>query len=112
MGSKKKHIPDTNVILHDYQCLKHFRENDIFLPIATLKELDNFKKGSKRLNFNARKFIREPDCPTTGKLPQKALPVGEEKGMPCIIRRNVLSKSRLIFFMDSGPGAGIACQTA
>jgi len=34
MGTKKNFVIDTNVILHDYNCLKNFQENDIYLPIV------------------------------------------------------------------------------
>lgn len=44
MGTKKNFVLDTNVILHDYNCLKNFQENDIYLPIVVLEELDKFKK--------------------------------------------------------------------
>ena len=43
MGTKKNFVLDTNVILHDYNCLKNFQENDIYLPIVVLEELDKFK---------------------------------------------------------------------
>ena len=36
MGAKKNFVIDTNVILHDYNCLKNFQENDIYLPILSL----------------------------------------------------------------------------
>ena len=41
MGTKKNFVLDTNVILHDYNCLKNFQENDIYLPLVVLEELDN-----------------------------------------------------------------------
>lgn len=47
MGAKKNFVIDTNVILHDYNCLKNFQENDIYLPIVVLEELDKFKKGGE-----------------------------------------------------------------
>ena len=49
MGTKKNFVIDTNVILHDYNCLKNFQENDIYLPLVVLEELDKFKKGTSRL---------------------------------------------------------------
>ena len=61
MGAKKNFVIDTNVILHDYNCLKNFQENDIYLPIVVLEELDKFKKGNEQINFNAREFLRELD---------------------------------------------------
>jgi PhoH-like ATPase len=85
MGTKKNFILDTNVILHDYQCLRSFQENDIFLPVATLEELDKFKKGSEQINYNAREFIRELDRLTADKLPPKGVSIGEGKGMLFVI---------------------------
>ena len=61
MGTKKNFVIDTNVILHDYNCLKNFQENDIYLPLVVLEELDKFKKGNEQINFNAREFVRELD---------------------------------------------------
>lgn len=61
MGTKKNFVLDTNVILHDYKCIYNFQENDIFLPIVVLEELDKFKKGNEEINYNARQFAREID---------------------------------------------------
>ncbi|MDR1981373.1 MAG: PhoH family protein [Tannerellaceae bacterium] len=65
-GIKKNFILDTNVILHDYKCIENFQENDIFLPIVVLEELDKFKRGNEQINYNAREFVRELDM-VTGK---------------------------------------------
>lgn len=62
MGSVKKNfILDTNVILHDHECIEKFQENDIYIPITVLEELDKFKKGTEQVNYNARAFIRKLD---------------------------------------------------
>jgi len=37
---KKLFVLDTNVLMHDPTCLFRFDEHDLFLPIATLEELD------------------------------------------------------------------------
>ena len=65
MGAKKNFVLDTNVILHDYKCVENFQENDIYLPIVVLEELDKFKKGSEQINYNAREFVRELDLLTS-----------------------------------------------
>ena len=57
----KNFVLDTNVILHDYECIDKFEDNDIYVPIVVLEELDKFKKGSDQVNFNARAFIRKLD---------------------------------------------------
>ena len=80
MGKKKNFVLDTNVILHDYKCVDNFQDNDIYLPIATLEELDKFKKGSDQLNYNARAFIRELDRITVNDLSLKGVSLGAGRG--------------------------------
>ena len=60
MGTKKNFVLDTNVILHDYNCLKNFQENDIYLPLVVLEELDKFKKGNEQINFTS--VCRDKQC--------------------------------------------------
>ena len=57
-SSPKTFILDTNVILHDSDCINNFQEHDIVIPITVLEELDQFKKGNQSLNFHAREFVR------------------------------------------------------
>jgi len=58
---KKTFILDTNVILHDYNAIYNFEENDVVIPIVVFEELDKFKKGNGIINFNARHIMRELD---------------------------------------------------
>ena len=85
MGAKKNFVIDTNVILHDYNCLKNFQENDIYLPIVVLEELDKFKKGNDQINFNAREFVRELDLVTDDNLFSKGASLGEGLGKLFVI---------------------------
>ncbi|MEI8382361.1 MAG: PhoH family protein [Planctomycetota bacterium] len=57
----KLFVLDTNVILHDANCLRNFEENDVAVPITVLEELDRFKKGNEDINFQARAFLRRMD---------------------------------------------------
>lgn len=77
---KKNFVLDTNVILHDYKCLENFEENDIYLPIVVLEELDRFKRGSDQINYNAREFVRELDLLTSNDLFLKGASLGPGKG--------------------------------
>jgi PhoH-like ATPase len=54
----KLYILDTNVLLHDPQCLFRFEEHDIYIPFVTLEELDNKKQGTQDVNRNARQATR------------------------------------------------------
>ncbi len=58
---KKTFILDTNVILHDFDAIYSFEENDVVIPIVVIEELDKFKKGNSIINFNARQVMRELD---------------------------------------------------
>lgn len=89
MGTKKNFVIDTNVILHDYNCLKNFQENDIYLPIIVLEELDEFKKGTEQINFNAREFVRELDLITDDNLFSTGAPLGEGLGRLFVVTGTV-----------------------
>jgi PhoH-like ATPase len=80
MGTKKNFVLDTNVILHDYKCVHNFEENDIYIPIVVLEELDHFKKGNEQINYNAREFSRELDLIANDKLFKNGAELGEGKG--------------------------------
>lgn len=64
MASRKKNktvklfVLDTNVLLHDPTCLYRFEEHDVFIPIITLEELDEHKKGMSEVARNARQASR------------------------------------------------------
>ena len=57
---------DTNVLMHDPTSLFRFEEHDIFLPMATLEELDNNKKGMTEVARNARQASRYLDEMVSG----------------------------------------------
>ena len=76
----KLFVLDTNVILHDSDCLHQFKQHDIILPITVLEELDKFKKGNETLNFHARHFLKEIDEISSDGIFNGGLPIGRNKG--------------------------------
>lgn len=86
MGTKKNFVLDTNVILHDSNCLKNFQENDIYLPIVVFEELDKFKKGNEQINFNARDFVRELDRLSDKNLFSVGVPLGDGLGRLFVVQ--------------------------
>ncbi|MFC5300982.1 PhoH family protein [Azospira restricta] len=54
-------VLDTNVLMHDPTSLYRFEEHDVYLPIMTLEELDNNKKGMSEIARNARQATRTLD---------------------------------------------------
>jgi PhoH-like ATPase len=59
---KKTFVLDTNVLLHNAECITSFADNDVVLPMAVLEELDRFKKLNDELGRNARQVIRAIDA--------------------------------------------------
>jgi PhoH-like ATPase len=55
---KKLFVLDTNVLMHDPTSLFRFEEHDLYLPIATLEELDSHKRGLSDVSRNARQASR------------------------------------------------------
>jgi len=65
---KKLFVLDTNVLMHDPTSLFRFDEHDVYLPIATLEELDQHKRGLSDVSRNARQASRFLDEIVTGDL--------------------------------------------
>lgn len=61
-GSTKVFVLDTNVLMHDPTSLFRFEEHDVYLPMMTLEELDNHKKGMSEVARNARQVSRTLDA--------------------------------------------------
>ena len=52
-------VLDTNVLLHDPQCLHKFEDNTLAIPVEVLEELDKKKSALGELGFSARKVHRD-----------------------------------------------------
>ncbi len=60
-ASTKLFVLDTNVLMHDPTSLFRFEEHDLYIPMVTLEELDNNKKGVSEVARNARQASRYLD---------------------------------------------------
>jgi PhoH-like ATPase len=87
-SQNKIFVLDTNVLMHDPTSLFRFEEHDVFLPMITLEELDNHKKGMTEVARNARQASRFLDEIVSG------TPADIEKGFS-LARRNQGSSGRL-----------------
>src|SRR5262245_36256366 len=54
-------VLDTNALMHDPTSLFRFDEHDLYLPMATLEELDSNKQGMSEVARNARQASRYLD---------------------------------------------------
>ncbi|MFV0291646.1 MAG: PhoH family protein [Mangrovibacterium sp.] len=80
VSKPKIFVLDTNVILHDHNCIYQFQDNDVIIPITVLEELDNFKKGNELINFQAREFTRKLDRLSDGDLFGNGVQLGKDMG--------------------------------
>lgn len=60
-ATRKLFVLDTNVMLHDPSCFFRFEEHDVYLPLVTLEELDNHKKGTTETARHGRQVSRTLD---------------------------------------------------
>ncbi len=77
---KKLFVLDTNVLMHDPTSLFRFDEHDLYLPIATLEELDQHKRGLSDVSRNARQASRFLDEIVTGEDIKHGLPLRTRDG--------------------------------
>jgi PhoH-like ATPase len=77
---KKLFVLDTNVLMHDPSSLFRFDEHDLYLPIATLEELDSHKRGLSDVSRNARQASRFLDEIVSGDI-TAGLPIRTKDGM-------------------------------
>ncbi|MBS1272205.1 MAG: PhoH-like protein [Candidatus Marinimicrobia bacterium] len=96
-------VLDTNVILHDSECIYHFQEHDIVIPITVLEELDSFKKGNETLNFHAREFVRELDALSGDHLFNGGVDIGEKNGKISISLEKQFHKDLQFNFSEHKP---------
>ncbi|MFO7844381.1 MAG: PhoH family protein [Bacteroidales bacterium] len=112
MKKKKKiFVIDTNVILHDFNCLYKFQENNVVLPIVVLEELDHLKKGESQINFNAREFTRELDKISGDKLFNGGISLGKELGKLSIVTGKPFSEKLESSFPEPTPDHRILAIT-
>jgi len=59
--TRKTFVIDTNVLVHDPECIKKFKDNDVVIPLSVLEELDSLKRHADEVGKNAREMMRYID---------------------------------------------------
>ena len=79
--AKKNYLLDTSVYLTDANSIFEFGNNDIFIPLKVLEEIDKHKKRQDSAGTNARRIIRTLDgLRASGDL-QKGVRIEKGKGL-------------------------------
>ncbi len=58
---KKNYILDTNVLVHDPNCLEKFEDNVVIIPLIVLEEIDGLKKNHGSIGRHTREIARKLD---------------------------------------------------
>lgn len=77
---KKNYVLDTNVYLTDFNAIYSFEDNDIFVPLKVLDEIDKHKKRQDSVGHNARQTIRILDELREQGTLQAGVSLGEGRG--------------------------------
>ena len=107
MATRKKpkiFVLDTNVILHDHNAIRNFKDNDLVIPVAVIEEVDKFKKGNDSLSFNARGFMRDINKLTDKKeFNGKGIPLGPGLGSLTVLPNKPFPEAMKEMFIDDIP---------
>src|SRR5574340_573407 len=95
----KLFVLDTNVLMHDPTSVFRFEEHDIYVPMMTLEELDNNKKGMSEVARNARQASRTLDTVVSGAEHHM------ERGIPLLGPSRELASGRLFVQTEAINGA-------
>tara|TARA_Y100000592_G_scaffold100480_1_gene180731 strand:+ start:1691 stop:3028 length:1338 start_codon:yes stop_codon:yes gene_type:complete len=88
--AKKNYVLDTSVFLTDADSIFKFSNNDIFVPLKVLEEIDGHKKRQDSVGINARKIIRTFDeLRNKGSL-QKGVRIAKGAGIIKVVSYEVL----------------------
>ena len=91
--AKKNYLLDTSVYLTDADSIFAFENNDVFIPLKVLEEIDKHKKRQDSVGSNARRIIRTLDeLRTRGNL-QKGVRLGKSKGLVRVMSYSCLTGS-------------------
>lgn len=93
--AKKNLIIDTNVFLSDSECFTRFQNNDLFIPIKVLEELDKHKTRQDSVGFHARRTIKKFDALRVSGSLSKGVRLGKGLGMLKVLKVEELAVDKL-----------------
>jgi PhoH-like ATPase len=93
--AKKNIVIDTSVFLTDAQCIFKFDNNDIFIPLKVLEEIDKHKKRQDSVGFNARNAIKNFDILRARGSLSKGVRLDKGKGIIRVIKASEICLEEL-----------------
>lgn len=93
--SKKIYVLDTCVLLHDPASIYKFEENDVYIPLAVIDDLDNQKKLPGALGYLAREVLRHINEFDLKQLTSNGVDVNEKKGKLFLFNIDIVMNDNL-----------------
>ena len=93
--AKKNLIIDTNVFLSDSECFNKFSNNDLFVPVKVLEELDKHKTRQDSVGFHARQTIKKFDSLRASGSLSKGVRLGKGLGLIKVLKVEELALDEL-----------------
>ena len=93
MAIKKNYVLDTSVCLTDAEAIYKFGNNDLFLPLKVLEEIDKHKKRQDSVGLNARSIIRFLDELRKNNSLQKGVRIAKGKGILRVVTYESVKKT-------------------
>ena len=89
--AKKNFIIDTSVFLSDSNCIYKFQNNDIFIPLKVLEEIDLHKKRQDTVGHHARQAIRAFDSLRTAGSLSRGARIAKGLGLLRVIKASEIA---------------------
>ena len=93
--AKKNFIIDTSVFLSDANCVYKFQNNDIFIPLKVLEEIDLHKKRQDTVGHHARQAIRMFDSLRAAGSLSRGVRIAKGLGVLRVIKASEIALSEL-----------------
>jgi len=93
--AKKNFIIDTSVFLSDANCIYKFQNNDIFIPLKVLEEIDLHKKRQDTVGHHARQAIRMFDSLRAAGSLSRGVRIAKGLGVLRVIKASEIALSEL-----------------
>ena len=110
--TKKNYVIDTSVFLSDAQCIYSFGNNDIFIPLKVLEEIDKHKKRQDSVGFNARRIIKTLDGYREKKSLKDGFRIDKGKGILKVVMSSTFNTKALPKDLTSSVADNMIIATA
>ncbi len=104
----KNYILDTSTLVHNSNCIKVFKDNNVIIPIAVLEELDHLKVRPDSVGKNARIVIRKIDEYCKDKDITRGIDIGDD----IMLSIDVLHTKDIKFDAGNKDDSILACAAA